>query len=213
MTVLLAPIDLSTGTILSDEVYSRIGAAILDGTLVAGAHLRDTDLALQLGVSRTPVREALQRLERFGLVEVAVGRYTRVSEPDDRLREETGVFTAYLMGNALRMALSEASEEELDGILHAADAVVDSARAGVPLLVFEASAAMFELVTLATHNGVFIGVVREAGLAIQRNLRGWTPFVAGPLARADDYLTLRAQIAARDADGAERTLRTLHGVG
>lgn len=109
MRATLDPIRLNGGTILSDEVYARIGAAILDGTLPAGARLRDVELAEQLGVSRTPVREALQRLERFGLVEVAVGRYTRVSEPSDRLREETGEFTAYFMGNALRIALQRCS--------------------------------------------------------------------------------------------------------
>ena len=36
---------------------------------------------------------------------------------------------------------------------------------------------------------------------------------AGPLSRADTYRRLRDQIAARDADGAELTLRQLHGVG
>jgi DNA-binding transcriptional MocR family regulator len=78
------PIDLAGGKILSDEVYKRIGAAILEGTLPAGVRLRDVDLAAaQLGISRTPVREAPQRLEHFGLVEIAVGRYTRVSEPTD----------------------------------------------------------------------------------------------------------------------------------
>jgi len=90
MSVTLPPIRLEGGTILSDEVYARIGAAILNGTLPAGARLRDVELAEQLGVSRTPVREALQRLERFGLVEVAVGRYTRGSEPSESLRQETG---------------------------------------------------------------------------------------------------------------------------
>ncbi len=82
MSPKLSPIDhsdLTSGVSLSDEVYARIGAAILDGTLAPGERLRDVDIATQLGISRTPVREALQRLERFGLVEVAVGRYTRVS--------------------------------------------------------------------------------------------------------------------------------------
>lgn len=212
MTAMLPPIDLTPGTILSDEVYARIGAAILDGSLPSGQRLRDVDLATQLGVSRTPVREALQRLERFGLVEIAVGRYTRVSEPDERLRDETGVFTAYFMGNALRIALRTCSDEELAEILVATDAVIVSAQAADPLELFERSAVLFELVTRATGNSVFIGVVREAALAIQRNLRGWTPFVACPIERSDGYFAMRDAIAARDADAAERTLRMLHGI-
>lgn len=213
MTASLAPLELTGGMILSDEVYARIGAAILDGSLPAGARVRDVDLAAQLGVSRTPVREALQRLERFGLVEIAVGRYTRISEPSDRLRQETGEFTAYFMGNALRIALKQASDEELAEVLDHADAVVESARTEDALALFELSTAMFIAITKATHNSVFIGVIREASLAIQRNLGGWTPFVACPIARAQSYLELRDAIATRDADAAERVLRYLHGVG
>lgn len=212
MTAPLAPLELTGGMILSDEVYSRIGAAILDGTLPAGSRLRDIDLAAQLGVSRTPVREALQRLERFGLVEVAVGRYTRVSEPSDRLRQETGEFTAYFMGNALRIALKQATDAELADILVQADAVIESARTEDALALFERSTKMFSAITRATHNSVFIGVIREAALAIQRNLSGWKPFVACPIARSQGYLELRECIATRDADGAERVLRYLHGV-
>lgn len=212
MSTSLPPIELTGGTILSDEVYARIGAAILDGTLPAGARLRDVELATQFGISRTPVREALQRLERFGLVEIAVGRYTRVSAPSDRLRDETGEMTVYFMGNALRMALLKCSDEELDVITAAADAVRVAAGTTDPMAVFETSSVMFELITRATGNSVFIGVVREANLAIQRSLRGWTPFVAGPIARAEGYERLYRSIATRDADGAENALRYLHGL-
>lgn len=204
--------DLTSGVSLSDEVYARVGAAILDGTLAPGERLRDVDLAIQLGVSRTPVREALQRLERFGLVEIAVGRYTRVSVPDDRLRRETGIFTAYLMGNAVRLASSAATEDELATILQVADAVTDSARRGDIPLLFARCTEMFQLVTRATHNTVFIGVVREAALSIERNLRGWDPFLATALERVDLFERLRTQLHDRDGDGAETSVRELHGL-
>lgn len=212
MTAIFPPIRLTGGMILTDEVYARIGAAIIDGTLPAGQRLRDGDIAQQLGVSRTPVREALLRLERFGLVEIAVGRYTRVSEPDDTLREETGQLTAYFMGNALRMALSCCSDDQLAEIATAADAVLESARRKSAVGLFECSTVMFEQVTRATGNSVFIGFMREASLAIQRNLHDWTQFVDSPIAKAEGYVRLRDCIAARDADGAENALRYLHGI-
>lgn len=213
MTSILPPIELTTGTILGDAVYARIGDAILDGTLHPGQQLRDVDLAAQLGVSRTPVREALQRLERFGLVEIAVGRYTRVSDPDDKLRADTGAFTAYFMGNALRLALTECTDDELAELVAAADEIVVAVEASDPMRVFDTSTEFFTRVTIATHNSVFIGFIREASLAIRRNLRGWIPFVACPIARAQGYRDLRAAIATRDADEAERVLRFLHNVG
>ena len=208
----LSPIEVAGGMILGDEVHARIGAAILDGTLCPGQRLRDVDLARQLGVSRTPVREALQRLERFGLVEIAVGRYTRVSTPDDRLRDETGEFTAYLMGNALRIALQRCSDDQHAAIVALADAVVAAALRADAVGLFEASTEMFVEVTKATGNAMFIGVIREAALAIQRNLHGWRPFLAGPLSRNEGYVRLRECIAVRDSDGAEQMLRYLHGI-
>ncbi|MFN8086788.1 MAG: FCD domain-containing protein [Microbacterium sp.] len=188
----------------------RIGAAILDGTLCPGQRLRDVDLACN-SASPAPVREALQRLERFGLVEIAVGR-PRVSTPDNRLRDETGEFTAYLMGNALRIALQRCSDDQHAAIVALADAVVAAALRADAVGLFEASTEMFVEVTKATGNAMFIGVIREAALAIQRNLHGWRPFLAGPLSRNEGYGQLRECMAVRDSDGAEQMLRYLHGI-
>jgi DNA-binding GntR family transcriptional regulator len=54
--------------LLRDDVYVRLRDAIVDGTLAPGEQLRDSELAVWLAVSRTPVREALLRLQRAGLV-------------------------------------------------------------------------------------------------------------------------------------------------
>lgn len=212
MSEALPPIDLTHGTVLSDQVYTCIGSAILDGRLRPGERLRDVDLAAQLGISRTPVREALQRLERFGLVEVAVGRYTRVSEPGEELRRDTAVFTVYYMGNALRLALAVCDDDDLAVILDAADAAVAASGSRDLLGLYDAMAAMFERVVYATDNSVFIGVIREASLAIQRNLRGWHAFLEAPLGRTHAYERLRESIAQRDGDEAERVIREVHGL-
>lgn len=209
MTASLAPIELAPGMILGDEVYARIGAAILDGTFPSGFRLRDVELAQQLGVSRTPVREALQRLERFGLVEIAVGRYTRVSVPDVALRRDTAEFTLFLMGNALHLALSRCDDEQLAHLLRQTDVVLDAVSDRDGLRVFEATARLFVDVTLATDNAVFIGVVREGSLAIRRNLRSWPPFFVTSAQSGEAWERMRACIATRDGDGAEQVLRDL----
>ncbi len=64
---------------LRDAAYDRIRDWILDGTLAPGEPLRDEALAEGLGMSRTPVREALQRLEDEGLVVTSATRRTFVS--------------------------------------------------------------------------------------------------------------------------------------
>ena len=74
-----APIRTS---LLRDTVHDRLRDAIVDGTLAPGEVVRDTELAAWLGVSRTPVREALLRLGETGLVRAAPGRSTVVAEID-----------------------------------------------------------------------------------------------------------------------------------
>ncbi len=62
--------------------------AIQDGTLEPGERLNDDQLTAWLGVSRTPVREAIARLASEGLIEMAANRYTRVaSQSTDAFRE------------------------------------------------------------------------------------------------------------------------------
>jgi DNA-binding GntR family transcriptional regulator len=66
----------------SDVVLETLRGWIVDGVLGPRETLRDIDLATSFGVSRTPVREALLRLEREGLVESQPGRWTRVTSLD-----------------------------------------------------------------------------------------------------------------------------------
>lgn len=64
---------------MREEVYETLLKWIMEGVLQPGEKLLDKDLADRLGVSRTPVREALRRLEDKGLVESSANRWTRVA--------------------------------------------------------------------------------------------------------------------------------------
>ena len=91
-------------TLLRDSVHDRLRDAIVDGTLAPGEVVRDTELATWLGVSRTPVREALLRLGETGLVRSAPGRSTVVAEIDlAEVREAHSVVVAMH-----RLAVAEA---------------------------------------------------------------------------------------------------------
>ncbi len=71
--------------LLRDTAYQTLCGAIVTGTLAPGETLHDHELCSWLGLSRTPVRGALARLEEEGLVETAPQRFTRVAplEQDD----------------------------------------------------------------------------------------------------------------------------------
>lgn len=67
--------------LLRDVVRDQLRDAILDGTFRAGEVLHDAELMEWLGVSRTPLREAINDLARMGLIEMEPNRYTRVVDP------------------------------------------------------------------------------------------------------------------------------------
>jgi DNA-binding GntR family transcriptional regulator len=82
-------------SLLRDDVYRRLRDAIVDGTFAPGEQLKDGELAQWLGVSRTPVREALLRLGTSGLVVALPGRSTTVSDIDARaVRDARDVIAA-----------------------------------------------------------------------------------------------------------------------
>lgn len=78
----LVPTPLTGPTSVGDAVYNQILDALGQGRLQPGERLHDGEFAAQLGVSRTPVREALLRLGELGVVEFAPARYTRVAIVD-----------------------------------------------------------------------------------------------------------------------------------
>lgn len=65
---------------MRDEIYNTLLNWIMEGVLSPGEKIVDKELAEQMGVSRTPVREAIRRLEDKGLIESAANRWTRIAE-------------------------------------------------------------------------------------------------------------------------------------
>jgi DNA-binding GntR family transcriptional regulator len=90
--------DATTGPrrLLRDVVFDKLLAAIVDGTLEPGERLNDDELCKWLGVSRTPVREAIAQLHTYGLVEIEANRYTRVAARDDVIHAEAAQFLSGL---------------------------------------------------------------------------------------------------------------------
>ncbi|MFF1876668.1 GntR family transcriptional regulator [Leifsonia sp. NPDC058230] len=122
------PTDHVARVSLSDEAYVRIEAAILDGTLQPGERLRDTELVDWLGISRTPIRHALDRLMGQGLVEMERNRYTRVA-PFDIVGVRGAVEVAGdLWSGAVRRRLAYWDDDDADLVVEIADSLIDAAR-------------------------------------------------------------------------------------
>jgi DNA-binding GntR family transcriptional regulator len=115
-------------TLLRENAYRAIRDAIVDGTLAPGERLNDADLVEWLGVSRTPVREALARLEQAGLVQTKPGRSTIVSPLDVREIRSAQLVTAAMHELAVREAIPNLSAAELDAMREANQRLADALR-------------------------------------------------------------------------------------
>ena len=101
----------------ADFVFETLRDAIWDGRIARGVRIREEQIARNLGVSRTPVREALQRLQQRGLLVVGAGRGLIVAELTHLQVVELYEMREILEGSAARFAAQHASDTEIE-MLH-----------------------------------------------------------------------------------------------
>lgn len=116
--------------LLRDDVHQRLRDAIVDGTLTPGEQLRDQELAEWLGVSRTPVREALLRLAQAGLVETAPGRSTTVAPLDHRAVRDAQSVVASMHRLAVEQAVAQLDGSDIATMREANARFAEALRSG-----------------------------------------------------------------------------------
>lgn len=120
----LGPMETSS---LADQAYRRLRDAIQAGTLRAGEKITERDLAARLGVSPTPIREALRQLVHERVVERVGPRSLRIADYSPRARSEIVEAEIRLSGLMARLAARNATPDqlaELAGILDRGDVLV-----------------------------------------------------------------------------------------
>ena len=195
------------GDLLADRAYRQLSRAILRNQLVAGDPLSVPELARRLNISRSPVREAVQRLIYDGLAANVPHRGAIVSElkPDD-FRGLLEVRQA-LEGLAARLATERATDEQLRSlreVLEEHTLVVESSDepANVELdtrfhSIIRETAANPELSTILARIQGRAHLSRFTLWRAKRNTRD----------ALDEHQAIFAAMASRDADGAERAAR------
>jgi DNA-binding GntR family transcriptional regulator len=97
----------------ADFVYESLRDAIWDGRIAVGERVREEEIARNLGVSRTPVREALQRLHQRGLLVFGAGRGLTVASLSQHQVLQLYAMREILEGSAARFAAQHATEPEI----------------------------------------------------------------------------------------------------
>ncbi|WP_374008563.1 GntR family transcriptional regulator [Leifsonia sp. LS-T14] len=117
--------------LIRDEVFLRLLDAIVDGDLLPGEQLYDAEIERWVGVSRTPVREALNQLAAMGLVEILPQRRTRVTPIErDRLRDLITT-VGVLVAGVVRDATPLLTDVDRESLRHADDDAAAAVRTGL----------------------------------------------------------------------------------
>lgn len=187
--------------LLRDEVYEEIRTAILDGTLEPGELLTDEDLMRWLGVSRPPIREALNRLADVGLVEIQAHKRTRVASLDVRDINEALFVTGVLHEACIRATAGHLDDRAREEITRYRAEVRAAADAGARAELGPAVSEFFLSFERASGNAVMVDTV-EAQTA--RLLRFLTPRqgVVEPEVLADTVDAIADAALAGDGDRA-----------
>jgi DNA-binding GntR family transcriptional regulator len=189
-----------------DAVYEVLRRSILDGELPPGHRLRSDVLANELKVSRTPVREALRKLETEGLVDASrSGLVVRQSSEEDLV--EIFYLREALEGTAARLAAENATRAEIDE-LHALFEDMEAVAArGDIALVRKLTGEFHLLVCRASHNKRLIQSLQGL-LDHVRQAQSSTLYMPGrPADALKEHRALLRAIAKRDPDLAETLAR------
>lgn len=195
---------------LSDLAFRTLSTAICDGTLECGETLRVDELRAWLGISRTPIREALARLSTLGLVATQPGRYTRVVRPDVEVHAETLEFLGYQGALLIRMTAWRLSQAELDIALTLLEQTEAAADLADPVAWRSSLRRFLEHLWAVANSSVARQVMGDFTLVIDANLRHAEIVPADHVARREAFARLREALAQRDADYAEYAFRVLY---
>lgn len=189
---------------LSESAYARIRAAIRDGGLAPGERLTETDLATRFGVSRTPVRQAIARLEAEGLLTHEPRRGLSVTRPDHQQVVELYVMREVLEGAAARLAAQHASETEIAAM---AEIVAQEPSCfGDAQALATVNQRLHGLLYLAAHNRYLLRSLEQLAATMSLLPTLLTHGGRAEQAHAEHRAILQA-IVARDGEGAEAAAR------
>lgn len=114
----------------AETAYEMIRRGVLSGEFARGQRLREEELAALVGVSRTPVREALRRLNAEGLVDFTPNRGARVTAWSERELEDLYEARALLEGFGARLAAGRISADEIAELHDIAEEMAAVAESG-----------------------------------------------------------------------------------
>jgi DNA-binding GntR family transcriptional regulator len=202
-------VDISSQVLsIREMVYEALKEAILTGSIAQGSHLKERDIAQNFGVSTTPVKEALRRLDQEGLVITKPRIGTFVSSNIMSSIEEISWAKSALEGVAARLAAIKASDREIEALQEHMAKIEQATKSDDGALLYELNESFHTMILNIARNDYLtqqIAAVRTYDKAVRKQALSDTK----ELGRAykEHYLVFE-KIKLRDPDGAEEAMRS-----
>lgn len=137
---------------LRDVVFNTLRRAILTGQLKPGERLMEVHLANRLGVSRTPIREAIRKLELEGLVIMIPRRGAEVARITEKNLKDVLEVRRALDALSVELACDRISQEDIERLKGACQEFEKAARGKDAAVIAQADVALHDIIVEATGN-------------------------------------------------------------
>lgn len=146
---------------LRDVVFNTLRKAILTGELKPGERLMEIHLANRLGVSRTPIREAIRKLELEGLVTMIPRRGAEVARITEKSMKDVLEVRRALDALCAELACDRISEEEMGRLEKACAEFEKATQTGDATVIAKADVALHDIIVAATGNQRLVQLVNN----------------------------------------------------
>lgn len=153
---------------LRDVVFNTLREAILKGELKPGERLMELQLAAKLGVSRTPIREAIRMLEQEGLAVTIPRKGAEVAKMTEKDMEDVLEIREALDELAAKIACTKMTEEQLAALEGIRDEFVESTRSCDVKRIAEADVSFHDVIYEATGNPKLVNMLNNLREQIYR---------------------------------------------
>ena len=146
---------------LRDVVFNTLRQAILKGELAPGERLMEIQLAEKLGVSRTPIREAIRKLELEGLVLMIPRKGAEVAEITEKSLRDVLEVRRALEELAVELVCEKITDEQIQDLKDAAEEFKESLKDGDITRIAEADVKFHDVIYMATDNQKLIQLLNN----------------------------------------------------
>ena len=196
--------EINSGASLADKVYAQLENDILSGVLTPDTPLSENKISAQLGVSRTPVREAFRRLEQDGLVSSVTGRGTVVLGVDDADVSDIFEIRQRLEGMAAARAAERMTPEQLSELEGVVELQEFYAMKGDPDGLRDTDSRFHELIYKCSGSRVLEELLGSLHHRIQRFRRKAMESEQRAERSAAEHRAILEALRSRDAEQAEK---------